>query len=128
MESYSIKITVELTRFVDTIRPNLLIQQIICFSQVNESEIVYELTEDDFNFVIESDSHDTIVRHETIELYSILPKIVGHPRKENFYDIATNFSSKKMNLYKITHLPLIIDERKALFKGWARSSNSIGVI
>ena len=95
--------------------PNLLTQQLISFKDINESEIVYELNEDDFNFVIESDSHDAVAQNETIELDSILPKIVGHARIQNFFGIPTNFSSKKMQLYKITRLPLFIDERKALY-------------
>ncbi|CAF2827641.1 unnamed protein product [Rotaria sp. Silwood2] len=95
--------------------PNLLVQQIISFSQINESEITYELKEDDFSFVVETDSHDVIPRNETIDLDSILPKIVGHARIENFFGIPTHFSKKKMDLYKITRLPLFVDEKKAVY-------------
>ncbi|CAF1467065.1 unnamed protein product [Adineta ricciae] len=94
--------------------PNFLVQQIISFAKVNESEILYELTEDDFNFVVETDGHNTIARNETIDLDSILPKIVGHARIENFFGIPTNLSKKKMNLYKITRLPLFIGDKKAV--------------
>ena len=95
--------------------PNLLVQQIVSFSQVNESEIVYELKEDDFNFVVETDSDDAVARNETIDLDTILPKIVGHARIEDFFSIPTDFSNKKMDLYKITRLPLFIDEKKAMY-------------
>ncbi|CAF3010226.1 unnamed protein product [Rotaria sp. Silwood2] len=91
------------------------IQQVISFAQVNESEISYELQEDDFNFVVEADADYTIGRNESIDLDSILPKIVGHARIENFFAIPTNFSEKKMDLYKITRLPLFVDERKAAY-------------
>jgi len=66
--------------------------------------MLYELKEDDFTFVVETDSDDTVARNETIDLDSILPKIVGHARIENLFGIPTNFSNKKMDLYKIKHL------------------------
>ncbi|CAF2042420.1 unnamed protein product [Rotaria magnacalcarata] len=95
--------------------PNLLVQQIISFTQVNESEISYELKEDDFNFVIETEVDDTLAKNETIDLDSILPKIVGHIRIENFFGIPLNLSNRKADLYKITRLPLFVDERKAVY-------------
>ena len=95
--------------------PNLLVQQIISFALVNESEILYELKEDDFNFVVETDSHDTIARNETIDLDSILPKIVGHARIKNFFGVPRSSSQKKMDIFKITRLPLFVGERKAVY-------------
>ncbi|CAF2823761.1 unnamed protein product [Rotaria sp. Silwood2] len=77
--------------------PNLLAQQVISFAQVNESEISYELQEDDFNFVVEADADYTVGRNESIDLDSILPKIVGHARIENVFAIPTNFLEKKMD-------------------------------
>ena len=109
--SLPLNFSASLAQFV----PNLLVQQIISFAQVNESEILYELKEDDFNFVVETDSHDVIAQNETIDLDSILPKIVGHARIENFFGIPTNFSNKKMDLYKITRLPLFVGEKKAVY-------------
>ena len=44
-----------------------------------------------------------------------LPKIVGHARIENFFGIPTDFSNKKMNLYKITRLPLFVHEKQAVY-------------
>ncbi|CAF4968348.1 unnamed protein product, partial [Rotaria sp. Silwood1] len=82
---------------------------------VNESKILYELKEDDFNFIVETDANDTVARNETIDLDSILPKIVGHARIENFFGIPGDFSKKKKDLYKITRLPLFVDERKAVY-------------
>lgn len=95
--------------------PNLLVQQIVSFVPVNESEITYELKEEDFHFLVETDSHDTVAQNETIDLDSILPKIVSHARVENFFGIPTNFFRKRMDLYKITGLPLFINETKALY-------------
>ncbi|CAF1465600.1 unnamed protein product [Adineta ricciae] len=93
--------------------PNLLVQQVISFVPVNESEIVYELNENDFNFFVETVSDEVPMKNETIELDSILPKIVGHARIENFFAIPSNTSRKKAHLYKITRLPLFVDERRA---------------
>ncbi|CAF4363320.1 unnamed protein product, partial [Rotaria magnacalcarata] len=56
-----------------------------------------------------------IARNETTDLDSILPKVVGHARIENFVDIPTTFLNKTMDLYKITRLPLFVDERKAVY-------------
>jgi hypothetical protein len=95
--------------------PNLLVQQVISFSKVNESEISYELKEADFNLIVETDSDSTVVRNETIDLDSILPKIVGHARIENFFAIPSNVSRKRTNLYRITRLPLFVAERKAVY-------------
>ena len=97
--------------------PNLLVQQIISFARVNESEILYELKEDDFDFVVETDSRDAIARNETIYLDSILPKIVGHARIENFFCVPRSSSQKKMDLFKIARLPLFVSERKAVYTG-----------
>ncbi|CAF1349441.1 unnamed protein product [Rotaria sordida] len=94
------------TQFV----PNLLVQQIISFTQVNESEILYELQEDDFNFVVEADVDDTVGRNESLDLDSILPKIVGHARIENFFAVPANFLEKEMDLYKITRLPFLSND------------------
>ncbi|CAF4111179.1 unnamed protein product [Rotaria magnacalcarata] len=99
------------TQFV----PNLIVQQIVYFVQVNESEIIYDLKEDDFNFVVETELYDAVARNETTDLDSILPKIVGHARIENFFGIPTAFLNKTMDFYKITRLPLFVDERKAVY-------------
>lgn len=92
-----------------------LIQHVVSFVPVNESEIIYELKEEDFHFLVETDSYDTIAQNETIDLDSLLPKIVSHARIENFFSVPTNFFNKKMDLYKITRLPLFVDETKALY-------------
>ncbi|CAF1683328.1 unnamed protein product, partial [Adineta ricciae] len=110
-KSLPLNFSISLAQFV----PNLLVQQIISFDQVNESEIVYELKEEDFNFVIETDSHDIAARNETIDLDTILPKIVGHARIENIFGIPSNSSSKKTDLFKITRLPMFIDKKRALY-------------
>ncbi|CAM4946962.1 unnamed protein product [Rotaria socialis] len=80
-----------LTQFVS----NLLVQQILSFAQ--------------------TDVDDTPIKNETIDLDSILPRIVGHIRIENFFGIPTNISNRKIDLYKITRLPLFTDERKAVY-------------
>jgi len=92
-----------------------LIQHVVSFVPVNESEIIYGLKEEDFHFLVETDSYDTIAQNETIDLDSLLPKIVSHARIENFFSVPTNFFNKKMDLYKITRLPLFVDETKALY-------------
>ncbi|CAF3632681.1 unnamed protein product [Rotaria socialis] len=109
--SLPLNFSASLAQFV----PNLIVQQIISFVQVNESEIIYDLKEDDFNFIVETESYDTVARNETTDLDSILPKIVGHARIENFFGIPTRFLNKTMDLYKITRLPLFADERKAVY-------------
>ena len=106
-----INFSASLAQFV----PNLLVQQIISFTQVNDSEISYELGEDDFNFIVETGAEDTLIKNETIGLDSILPRIVGHIRVENFFGIPKNASIRKVDHYKITRLPLFVDERKAVY-------------
>ncbi|CAF4630510.1 unnamed protein product [Rotaria socialis] len=80
-----------LTQFVS----NLLVQQILSFAQ--------------------TDVDDTPIKNETIDLDSILPRIVGHIRIENFFGIPTNISNRKIDLYNITRLPLFTDETKAVY-------------
>ncbi|CAF1522386.1 unnamed protein product [Adineta ricciae] len=110
-KSLPLNFSVSLAQFV----PNLLVQQIISFDQVNESEIVYELKEEDVNFVVEAEPHDTAARNETIDLDTILPKIVGHARIENIFGTPSNSSPKKADLFKITHIPMFIDEKKVVY-------------
>ena len=82
---------------------------------MNDSEISYELGEDEFNFIVETGAEDTLIKNETIELDSILPRIVGRIRVENVFGIPTNASNRKVDLYKTTHLPLFVNERKTVY-------------
>ncbi|CAF4625849.1 unnamed protein product [Rotaria magnacalcarata] len=109
--SLPLNFSASLAQFV----PNLIVQQIIYFVQVNENEIVYDSKEDEFKSVVKTELYDAVARNETTDLDSILPKVVGHARIENFVDIPTTFLNKTMDLYKITRLPLFVDERKAVY-------------
>jgi len=83
---------------------NLLLQQLVVFSPANARRIIYESKEDDFSFVV-----------ETLDLDTVLPKNVGHARIQNFFAILAKFSNKKMDLYKITRVPLSAEEIKAVY-------------
>ncbi|CAM4843948.1 unnamed protein product [Rotaria magnacalcarata] len=106
---------IEFLCFASSFVPNLIVQQIIYFVQVNENEIVYDSKEDEFKSVVKTELYDAVARNETTDLDSILPKVIGHARIENFVDIPTTFLNKTMDLYKITRLPLFVDERKAVY-------------
>lgn len=103
--------SISLAQFI----PSLLIQQIVTFSEVDETKLVYELQEEDFHFVVEADSSSPFIRNETVDLDSILPKIVGHARIENFFGIPTDRSKKTTHMYKITRLPLFVNEKTATY-------------
>ncbi|CAF1413627.1 unnamed protein product [Adineta ricciae] len=92
--------------------PKLLVHQILSFTSVNEKNISYELTENDFQFDISVDPKFEKL-NQTVDLDEIIPKIVGHLRVENIFGRPINISQKKTDLYKVTKLPFFVTSTRA---------------
>ncbi|UJR18692.1 hypothetical protein I4U23_022117 [Adineta vaga] len=92
--------------------PKLLVHQILSFTSVNEKNISYELTEDDFQFDVSVDPKFEKL-NQTVDLDEIIPKIVGHLRVENIFGRPINSRQRKSDLYKVTKLPFFITSTRA---------------
>ena len=68
---------------------------------MNDSQLVYELQEKDFHFVVEIKSDNSLPWNQTTDLGLILSEIVGHARIENFFGIPSDPPETKTLLYRI---------------------------